>query len=253
MANSVHKNKRIKNYLLREKIYRKRFLVPNAVTMGSMFCGFLTIIYSATGRFDKASIAIGIAILLDGLDGRVARSLNATSRFGVEYDSFADCISFGIAPAALMYFWCFHPSHKADEFGVFVSFIYVVCAASRLARFNLESENLKSFTGLPSPAAAGAVASIVNLSPVINSVFIEVVLSTLTLLSIGYLMISNIPYLSIKSFRHVRVRTSTRILVAALIGLIWYNSGVGFFVLAFTYVLSGPVLYFKGASGKVRS
>ena len=87
---------------LRERLYRRRYIVPNAVTFGNLFCGFLTIIYATSGRYEKAVAAIAIAFLLDGLDGRVARQLNATSKFGVEFDSFADLVSFGVAPAILM-------------------------------------------------------------------------------------------------------------------------------------------------------
>ena len=122
---------------LKELVYRRRYIVPNLVTVGNMFCGFLAIMYGSSGRYKQAVFCIFLAIILDGLDGRVARRLNATSKFGVEFDSFSDLISFGIAPAVMLYHWAFHP--VADEFGVFVAFIYVLCAVSRLARFNISS------------------------------------------------------------------------------------------------------------------
>ena len=143
---------------LKQRIYRRRYLVPNAVTLANLFCGFLAIIYASSFRFEKAVIAIVLAILLDGLDGRVARRLNATSKFGLEFDSFSDLVSFGVAPAMLIYHWAFQ--QQADEWGVFVTFVYAICAASRLARFNIAPENLKGFTGLPTPGAAAVVAAL---------------------------------------------------------------------------------------------
>ncbi|MCB0337672.1 MAG: CDP-alcohol phosphatidyltransferase family protein, partial [Bdellovibrionales bacterium] len=92
---------------LKDRLYKRRFLAPNLVTVGSLFCGLLTIIYASSGRFEKAVIAVVIAMVLDGMDGRVARRLNATSRFGVEFDSLVDLVSFGVAPAIVMYHWCF--------------------------------------------------------------------------------------------------------------------------------------------------
>ena len=241
--NGINRNTKLKKYVFRDRLYRKRFLVPNAVTLGSMFCGFLTIIYSATGRFEKATIAIALSILLDGLDGRVARQLNATSKFGGEFDSFADLVSFGIAPAIMIYFWCFQAQQRADEFGVFVSFIYVVCAASRLARFNIAPENLKTFTGLPSPAAAGAIASVVNFKPYpISPDLMLITIATLSLITLGFLMVSTVSYLSIKNLKIERFKTKSQILLASIIGLLWYNSGVGFLVFTFAYALSGPIL-----------
>lgn len=228
---------------LRERLYRQRFLVPNAVTLGSMFCGFLTTIYAATGRFEKACVAIALAILLDGLDGRVARKLNATSRFGVEFDSLSDLISFGVAPAALMYYWCFQ--RVADEFGVFVTFIYVICAASRLARFNISDSNLKAFTGLPTPGAAALVAALVNFSPVPHDSLIMVVFGAFVATSLAYLMVSHIEFFSIKMITVRGMNPKLRIAVGALIALTWYNSGVAFLVLSAGYVLSGPTKWWK--------
>jgi len=228
------KTKQLNKAELKERLYSSRYVVPNAVTVGSMFCGFLTIIYASTARFERAAIAILIAIILDGLDGRVARKLNATSRFGVEFDSFADLISFGVAPALLMYYWCFQ--QKADEFGVFIGFVYVVCAASRLARFNISSENLDSFTGLPSPASAGMVVAIVFASPVVVQDLLLVTFGSLILLLLGYLMISKVEYLSIKRLKIKTMPNYARLALASLIALIWYAPRIGFLILAGGYV-----------------
>lgn len=232
--------KSMKREELRGRLYQRRYLVPNAVTVGNMFCGFLTIIYAASGRLDKAALAIGFAILLDGLDGRVARRLNATSKFGVEFDSFADLVSFGVAPAALIYYWCFQKG--ADEFGVFVTFIYVICAASRLARFNITASNLKSFTGLPSPGAAGTLAALVNFHPTVEPTTTVLSFATIFTLYVAYLMVSTVEYFSIKQLKINTLHLGARIAIAAMIALIWYSNRVGFLVLTTVYALSGPVM-----------
>lgn len=223
----------------RGSLYKKRFLVPNAVTIGNMFCGFLSIMYATTDRFEKSIIAIGIAILLDGLDGRVARKLNATSKFGIEFDSFSDLISFGVAPAILIYEWCFRPQMRADEFGIFVCFLFTVCAACRLARFNVQDVNTKGFIGLPTPGAAGAVASLVNFSPVVDTSYSLVALTTSLMLLISYLMVSTVPFLSVKHLQVGSLKIKTMLGVAILIGLVWYNTRVGFLVIGMGYGLSG--------------
>ena len=107
---------------IKEIAYRRRYLVPNLVTLGNMFCGYLAIMYATSHRLSESVLTLTIAILLDGLDGRVARKLNATSPFGMEFDSFSDLVSFGVAPAILVYHWAF--SSTADEFGVFITFIF---------------------------------------------------------------------------------------------------------------------------------
>lgn len=221
---------------------RGKYLVPNAVTLGNMFCGFLTIIYAASERYEKALIAIAIAILLDGLDGRLARRLNATSKFGVEFDSFSDFISFGIAPAFLIYCWCFRI--PADEFGVIVTFVYALAAASRLARFNIaEPLTTHNFQGLPTPAAAGAVAATVNFAIKVAPSAAMVSLFTVIMISIAYLMVSKIEFFSVKRLKFSTMNKFLFIVLGGSIALIWYNSSIGFLVLALGYVLSGPVVF----------
>ena len=223
---------------LKDILYRRRYAVPNAVTIGNMFCGYLAIMYASTGRFEKAVIAVLIAILLDGLDGRVARRLNATSKFGIEFDSFSDVVSFGIAPAVMMYHWAFHA--RADEFGVAVTFFYALCAASRLARFNISAENLKSFTGLPTPGAAVFVVAVINTAPYVQDSLFMALVGTMVMLSLGYLMVSTIEFFSIKQFKLSGVRLRSRLLIGALIALTWYSPPSGLLTLAFLYTASGP-------------
>lgn len=234
------KSPRVIQAEFKERLFRRRFILPNAVTVGALFCGFLACIYGATGQFQKAAIAIGIAIVLDGLDGRVARRLNATSKFGLEFDSLSDVISFGVAPGILAYFWCYKA--LADQFGVFLAFLYVLATAGRLARFNVNAQELKSFNGLPSPGAAGAVAALVNFSPqaLPPSMWLTTLFS-FYLLGLAFLMVSKVQFFSIKLIRVSAFTLRTQLAVGALIGLTWYDHETGLLVLALSYVLSGPL------------
>lgn len=242
MIQEIRKRRRLPRLAaaeMRAHLYKRRFLVPNAVTLGNMFCGFLCIIYASSGRYEKAVIAIAIALLLDGLDGRVARRLNATSKFGVEFDSFSDLVSFGVAPALLMYHWCFRS--VADEFGVLICFLFALCAASRLARFNVAAENLKSFTGLPTPGAAAMVAAVVNLSPQHNDSTNLVFWCSALMVALSFLMVSRIEFFSLKLITLGNMRKTATIALGSLIALLWYNNKVGFLVLVSFYILSGPL------------
>ena len=243
---------RINRQEIRKRLYQRRYLVPNAVTLGNMFCGFLTIIYATSGRFEKAVLAIGVAILLDGLDGRVARRLNATSKFGIEFDSFSDLVSFGIGPAILMYNWCFR--ELADEFGVFVCFVYALCAASRLARYNISEPSTKGFVGMPTPGAAGMVAAVINFMPRIEPSFQMVFSGAALMTIIAYLMVSKIAFFKVRLHRGIGLNLKGTLGLGAIMGLIWYNNQIGFFVLAASYCLSGPLGVFKKInSNKVNS
>lgn len=231
--------RRLRSVELRNRFYRRRHLVPNAVTLGNMFCGFLAIIYATSGRFENACLAIALAILLDGLDGRVARKLQATSKFGVEFDSFSDLVSFGVAPAVVVYNWCFKV--PADEWGVFVTFVFALCAAARLARFNITDTSLTSFTGLPSPGAAGVVAAVVHASPTIEPGMWPTIFGTGMMLYLSYLMVSNVEFFSLKKINLARLHPLAFIVVGALIALTWYSATIGFVVLAVGYCASGPL------------
>ncbi len=233
-------DRRLTRQEIRELLYRRRYAVPNAVTVGNMFCGFIAIMYASSGRLEKAVFAILIAILLDGLDGRVARRLNATSKFGVEFDSFSDLVSFGLAPAVMMYHWAFQKS--ADEVGVAVSFLYALCAASRLARFNIASENLKSFTGMPTPGAAAFIAALVFTTPYQHDSYGMVVLATVALVVAAYLMVSTIEFLSVKQLKLSGIKLKGRIFIGLVIALVWKSPSLGLLVLSSAYVASGPFM-----------
>jgi CDP-diacylglycerol--serine O-phosphatidyltransferase len=236
----MKRDSRVRRQEIKELLYRRRYAVPNAVTVGNMFCGFLAMMYASSDRLEKAVIAILIAILLDGLDGRVARRLNATSKFGLEFDSFSDVVSFGLAPAVMMYHWAFQRS--ADEFGVAITFIYALCAASRLARFNIASENLKSFTGMPTPAAAAFIVAIVYTAPYQHDSYSFVILATVALLIAAYLMVSTIEFLSIKQLKLSGIKLRGRLFIGVIIALVWKSPSMGLLALSSVYVASGPFL-----------
>src|SRR5215472_13582003 len=143
--------------LAKNRIRRRGiFLLPNLFTTAALFAGFYAIVQAMNGRFDQAAIAIFVAMVMDGLDGRVARLTRTQSAFGAEYDSLADMVSFGAAPSLLMYEWALR---GVGRIGWAAAFVYCVCAALRLARFNtqLKVADKRWFTGIPSPAAAALV------------------------------------------------------------------------------------------------
>lgn len=173
------------------------YLLPNLLTTGALFCGFFAVVAAMNGSFENGAIAIFVAMLLDGLDGRVARLTNTQSAFGAEYDSLADMVSFGVAPSLLIFGWCLGPLGKI---GWAAAFIYVAGAALRLARFNTMPENTdkRYFTGLASPASAALAAAVVWVSQGAEvgmevSIFCAILLSGL-----GMLMVSNVRYHSFK-------------------------------------------------------
>src|SRR5213080_1359145 len=145
---------------LREKRGRGIVLLPSLLTTGNLFCGFFALLLTVEGRFSDAALAIFVAMIMDMLDGRVARLMKATSQFGVEFDSLADVVSFCVAPAFMLYTLALARLGRAAWLG---TFLFVICGALRLARFNVHSgvSDRRYFVGLPTPAAAGIVASVV--------------------------------------------------------------------------------------------
>jgi len=176
------------------------YLLPNLVTTGALFSGFYAIIAATTGAFEAACIAIVIAGFLDALDGRIARMTRTTSEFGVQYDSMSDLIAFGVAPAILLFSWALSDLGKI---GWIVAFLYVCCAAMRLARFNT-SPDTKVFYGLASPAAAGTVATMVwtwvdNLGAM-DSIQVSIAVAVFATVA-ALLMVSNVRYYSPKNIK----------------------------------------------------
>lgn len=197
---------------------RKIYLLPNLVTTGNIFCGFMSLTAAARGDFKHAAWMIMLAGVFDMMDGRIARLARATSAFGVQYDSLSDMISFGLAPAFLMYHWKLQPF---DRLGWMVCFLYVVAGAFRLARFNVNSEVLPKgyFQGLPIPMAAGLVTSFSIFAQAQElSVFLGEIVLSLTLI-LAVFMVSTIPFPSFKDFNW-RSRASFGYLIGGVVALV---------------------------------
>ncbi len=229
---------------LSKKIKSKTVLIPSLITMGALFCGFLAIVSAYNGKFFYAAKCIIAAIILDGLDGRVARKLNATTPFGKEFDSLSDLISFGVAPAMLMYSWGL--SKVADEIGLLSCFLYLVCCSARLARFNLDTDSgLKSFTGMPSPAAAAALVTLTYCFPSqVGNIYLAFGIMVYTIF-VAVLMVSNFSFLSLKKMHLTEANKNKSMLgLAALIVLLWKYSQELLLILAIIYTFSGPVIYY---------
>jgi CDP-diacylglycerol--serine O-phosphatidyltransferase len=223
------------------------YLLPNLFTTAALFAGFYAVIAAMRGDFESAPIAILFALVFDGLDGRVARLTNTSSKFGAEYDSLSDMVSFGVAPALVMYSWALGGLGK---FGWSAAFIYVACAALRLARFNtqIDTADKNYFTGLASPAAACVLVSAVwvcnDLGWVGESLPYEVaVLVAVLTAAVGFLMIANFPYYSFKGidFRG-RVPFVVMIAVILVFGLVTVDPPRILLLAFLAYAASGPVM-----------
>jgi len=226
------------------------YLLPNLFTTGALFAGFYAIIAGMRGDFEAASIAIFFAMLFDGLDGRIARLTNASSKFGAEYDSLSDMVSFGVAPSLVVYSWGL--SHLG-KFGWSVAFIFAACAALRLARFNTQIEVADKawFTGLASPPAAAAVASTVwvcNDSGLVGSAVPDEIAAAVAVMTglLGVLMIANVPYYSFKTIDlHGRVPFFMVIVVVFIFSLVTVDPPRVLLVASLLYAASGPMFLLR--------
>jgi CDP-diacylglycerol--serine O-phosphatidyltransferase len=224
--------------------HRGVYLLPNLFTTGALFCGFYAIVSGMGGNFIHASIAIFLAMLLDGMDGRVARMTNTQSAFGEQYDSLADMVSFGVAPALVMLSWVLH---DLGRWGWAAAFIYTACAALRLARFNTQIGvvDKKYFIGLASPMAAAIIAALVlTLSSYeLVSFSVKVLLAVVTVAT-GLLMVSNFRYTSFKSvdFRG-RVPFGVMLLIVMVLAMLIVYRTEGLLTLSILYGLSAPFVW----------
>ena len=236
-----------------EKIQSKRgiYLLPSVLTTFGMFAGFYSIISSINGDFTIAAISIMIAMMWDTLDGRVARLTNTQSAFGAEYDSLADLVSFGLAPALLVYEWSLF---ELGRFGWLAAFVYLACAALRLARFNTQVgiADKRFFQGLPSPAAAGVIASMIWLKIWTFAYFDSEVISLgyylgagITILC-GILMVSNVRYYSFKEFDSKKASFRFLLLIVMSLIILMYKPNIILFTGFFLYLLSGPYITVAG-------
>lgn len=240
------------------KVRRKGiFLLPNLLTTGALFAGFFAVISGMNNEFHNACMAILAAMLLDGLDGRVARLTNTQSAFGAEYDSLSDLLAFGVAPALICFSWALS---DLGTLGWTAAFFYVACAALRLARFNVQlgTVNKRFFVGLASPAAAGLVVFMVWVCDEysVEVVFPISVLAAILTMIAGLLMVLNVHYLSFKDmdFRN-RVPFFVILMVILSFVIVSWDPPVVLFVIAILYALSGPALaiyqYRKNLTRKV--
>lgn len=227
----------------REQLRRGIYVIPSLFTVGNMLCGFAAILHAIHGNLDLAGKLILLAGFLDGLDGRIARLTNSTSEFGKEYDSLADVVSFGVAPAVLAYQWGLH---GMGRWGWLVAFLFVVAGSVRLARFNVKATHgdRRYFTGLPIPGGAGALTLmvLVDPAPVLDQRLSYVVWGFVLLISV--LMVSTIPYRSFKDFNLQRQWPATAFFLIALIvggvAVAWFPT----LALALgIYLLAGPAEY----------
>lgn len=227
---------------MNKKTKRGVYLLPNVLTTLGLFAGFYAVILATKGLFAQAAMAIFAAMLLDALDGRVARLTNTQSEFGAQYDSMADMVSFGIAPALLMYFWLFADFGKIGWIGVF---IYVAASALRLARFNaqIQMQDKRYFQGLPSPAAAALIAGLVWTKEMMGASAYDdylILVGWIILVATGILMVSNIRYSSFKEI-NLKGRSSFKWLLMAILIMVvivvWPSTLL--FIFFFIYALSG--------------
>lgn len=237
----MNEQDQLENSQADQVVHRGIYLLPNMLTTAALFAGFYAIVAGMKGHFDKAAIAIFIAMIVDGLDGRVARLTNTQSAFGAQYDSLSDMAAFGVAPALVMYSWSLT---YLGKLGWLAAFIYTAATALRLARFNVQAGNKLYFQGLPCPSAAGLSASIFWLGANYNidGKSIAVPLAVLVVL-LGGLMVSTIRYSSFKSidFRG-RVPFFTIVIAVFLLAALAYEPPGMLFLIFFLYVASGPLI-----------
>lgn len=234
----------------RRRLRRGLYLLPSVFTIGNIVLGFYAIVLALRGDYRPAVLCVFAAAFLDSLDGRLARVTQTASEFGREYDSLADVITFGVAPAVLVYSWGLH---ELDRIGWILPLFYLVSTATRLARFNVQTKVLdkRFFVGLPAPAAAGALGAILYFAdgqPFRRAdTTAQIVLLTATVV-LGLLMVSTFRYWSFKEL-DPRRRWSFRVAlpVAAVLLLILLNPAWFFLTVSLAYAASGPVLWLRGA------
>ncbi len=228
----------------RRHLRRGIFLLPTLFTVGNLFCGFSSLIQSGRGLFEFAAVLIVAAAALDGLDGRLARMTGTTTAFGKEFDSLADIVSFGVAPAMLTYHWALAP---AGRIGWLVAFVFVACAAMRLARFNIRQSGIadrRHFAGLPSPMAGCAIAAIVFAFPEAPQTQWLRIGAGSGIIALASLMTARLRYRSFKEFDLRHRRSPAWVLaISAFIAIFAFHAESVLLLLIVGYVLSAPLAY----------
>jgi len=220
------------------------YMVPNMITLAALFGGFYAIVMAMNGRFELATVAIFVSMVLDSLDGRVARMTNTQSAFGEQMDSLSDMVSFGAAPALVAYIWALS---TLGRWGWIAAFVYCACAALRLARFNVNTSvvDKRYFQGLPSPAAAALVAGFIWLMTdlEVSSGDVSWAMFAITLFA-GLTMVTNVPFYSFKDLSLKKsVPFAAIVLVALGIAVINIHPPTVVFALFVVYGLSGYAIY----------
>ena len=218
-------------------------LLPSLFTTGNLFLGFWAVIHSLHGHFAEAAPLIGWAIVLDMLDGRIARLTGTTSEFGGELDSLCDAVSFGVAPALLVYLWAFEP---IPRWGWIAAFVFLMCGVFRLARFNVQRHSVdgRYFIGLPIPMAAAQIAALVHFDPEPITLKTQALLVIPLVLTLALLMVSTLRYHSFKGFDLRKRRSYVTLLwiIILLLPIVLFPE-YALLVLATSYALSGPALH----------
>ena len=225
--------------------YKSFYILPNLFTTASLFAGFLGLLWASAGRYEDCALAILFSALMDGLDGRVARLTNTASEFGVQYDSLADLVAFGVTPAFMMFKYSLYTYNRL---GMAVAFLFAVCSALRLARFNVSASmptaDKRFFTGLPTPAAGCTLACLVLFAPILPQ-FLQGGLSGIALVctaGIAFLMVSHIRYAAFKELGALKAHPfRTLVLVVSLFALIAANPKVFGPLVLFGYIFSGLI------------
>ena len=226
--------------LQRRRFRRGVYLLPSLFTLGNMFCGYACVVYAMRGEFEMAAPFIGIATVLDMLDGRIARLTGTTSAFGLEFDSLADVISFGMAPAILTFTWGLQP---LGRMGWAAGFLFVTAAAIRLARFNIQTTTDKRyFVGMPSPAAAAVPASTVYIYPAGFSDYRGALIALALVAVPAFLMVSTLRFRSFKTL-DLHARRSPKVLFVFALALVAFatHPRVTLVAIAYLYLLSAFV------------
>jgi len=216
-------------------------ILPSLFTTGNVFCGFYSFIAALNDKYFLAAWAIVFAIIFDVLDGRIARMTKTTSAFGMQYDSLADVISFGMAPAFLCYAWVLKPFGRV---GWMAAFLYLLCAALRLARFNTTEPDIQSqhFIGLATPAAAAVIASIIIAFEDLFGSRVHPGFMVAVVYILAFLMVSNIKYPAFKKFEFRKRVSFTRFLLVVLVLYILATiPKIALFIISFGYTMFGPI------------
>lgn len=227
------------------------YILPNLFTSASLFGGFYAIIATIQGRYEAAAIAVLISAVFDALDGRIARYTQTTTHFGSEYDSLADLVAFGLAPAILSFKWSLEPYGRL---GWLAAFVYVICGALRLARFNVQKGTVDPghFRGLPIPAAACMIASLVLFMDVLGGIPPNSGMAILILIYVlSFLMVSTVRFTSFKKL-DIGNRKPFHVLVTVILIfiVIAYKPKIMLFIIMAVYVMSGPVTLLYRLQGR---